>query len=283
MAPRFIPPNLIHRQPYGTSQSQVVPHNLLFSEPATATSKYAGQVDAGSGWAVPESTTEWTSLLAGTGIGNPSDLWLCQEAAGNLADSIGPNVLTAYNIPSYQNAVSGWSRKAINCQSQNDAFYNENGTNCGDIDTNSNLILLICAYGGTPSATKSIVNIGDPNHDARHMGVSNTPVFAAYGTGQATGNGSDNPGTGVHVALIQIDRTNGAFVVQTDQETIQPVYTAPAGGAYTYLSLGPDSSGDGTTAIYILYAALWHGSAAEMNSAQRTKLISLIQSPPAGG
>ena len=69
--------------------------------------------DATSGWYVPANATEWTALLAGTGIANPSNLWLSQQASGNLPDSIGSTPLVPFNGPSYQNTVAGWSRKAV--------------------------------------------------------------------------------------------------------------------------------------------------------------------------
>src|SRR5262245_47294003 len=71
--------------------------------------------DATSNILVPANAAEWAQVLASAGIssGGPSALWLFQEASGNPADSVGSFTLTASGTPTYQAAVSGWTRKAI--------------------------------------------------------------------------------------------------------------------------------------------------------------------------
>ena len=72
-------------------------------------SEFAGAADGPQGWAVPSSAAGFTAL----GIPPPTSLWLCQEASGNLADSIGANTLTAFGTVGYQASVTGWTRKAV--------------------------------------------------------------------------------------------------------------------------------------------------------------------------
>ena len=68
--------------------------------------------DATSGKYIPQTAAEWTTLLAGSGIPNPSLLWRCQETSGTLADSIGSFTGTIPSgAPTYANAVPGWSSK----------------------------------------------------------------------------------------------------------------------------------------------------------------------------
>ena len=59
----------------------------------------AWTVDDGSGIGCPANATEWAAVIAAaalTGVVTvPDALWLCQEASGDLADSIGTYTLTA--------------------------------------------------------------------------------------------------------------------------------------------------------------------------------------------
>src|SRR6185312_9979983 len=68
--------------------------------------------DATSGRWIPQSAAEFSSLYSGTSIANPSSLHLCQEASGNLADSIGSRPFVGSG-GTYRSAVTGWARKAV--------------------------------------------------------------------------------------------------------------------------------------------------------------------------
>lgn len=66
-------------------------------------------IDATSGVYVPSTSEQWTAL----GLVVPDSLWLCQEASGNLTDSIGSLTLTATTTPQYQQDAAGWTRKGV--------------------------------------------------------------------------------------------------------------------------------------------------------------------------
>lgn len=57
---------------------------------------------------VPSNAFQW-SMLGYT----PTHLFLCQEASGNLADTIGALTLTANATPLYQQTVTNWTRKFV--------------------------------------------------------------------------------------------------------------------------------------------------------------------------
>jgi hypothetical protein len=71
--------------------------------------------DSTSGIYWPSNVAEWTTTLSVAGLagGNPTGLWNCQDASGNLADAIGSQVLTVTGAVLYQQAISGWSRKCF--------------------------------------------------------------------------------------------------------------------------------------------------------------------------
>ncbi len=234
---------------------------------------YTGTVDATSGWAVPASTAEWTSLLAGSGLANPSLLWLCQEAAGNLADSIGSGTGAKGGAPTYQNAVSGWSRKAVICRnSAADIF------DYGSWPAASSLVLAIVNFPASDSeATPNIVTFGGVfgAQVGCYLQTSSNPTKVRLFTHGDTGTNGTNNTTGVHPLIVQVNDTAGTAVVQTDLETVS---ASTAVDSYGDLFIGGNNvkswnaGGQG-----YLYLAAWTGVGAEFSVGNRATLLSLIK------
>src|SRR5688572_21866709 len=97
--------------------------------------------DEVSGWYTPNSGSEWTELLSGTGLSNPDALYKCDEGSGDLTDTLGGiGTLTKFSTSQvYQSPARGWKRKGIKFPSSdaNAAYYT---TAHGDIDTTSFLV-----------------------------------------------------------------------------------------------------------------------------------------------
>lgn len=244
--------------------------------------------DATSGIWYPATAAEVTSLYSGRGIGAPVHGYLCQEAAGNLADFIGAVPLVKFNAPQYQVAFPGHTRKAIGYNANNDChFYSPVTANdVGDITNVSSSVLIFGAAANSlgsapPTQVKNMVNLGS-GANARNFQWSATSKYQiAGGGGQATGTGTATPGVGVHGAIVEVNRTGTALVVQDDQETISPTYTAPAAGT-AYLSIGPDAVGDaGQTLTLVGYMLMWAGANAEFTAAQRASIIDCHYNGPA--
>lgn len=127
--------------------------------------------DALSGKYAPANSTEWAIVLSAAGItsGGPSLLWLCQEASGNLADSIGTFTGTMTGAPvTYQQPITGWSRKGIQGS--------DSGTGLGNNQDS-----------GLPDASvASMLSIG--------YSILNSPVSAGTKFISAIGSGSTNIG-----------------------------------------------------------------------------------------
>src|SRR5207248_3894831 len=92
--------------------------NAAWATQHTVTYDYTNSVtrDATSQWFVPQSSTEWTELLAGSDIPNPTNMWKCQESVNPLNDSIGTISLSDTGHTSgisFNQAVTGWTRKAV--------------------------------------------------------------------------------------------------------------------------------------------------------------------------
>lgn len=67
--------------------------------------------DGPGNWYVPEAAAQFTAL----GLAPPDFLWLCQEASGDLASTIGSLALVKNGAvdPLYQQSITDWSRKFV--------------------------------------------------------------------------------------------------------------------------------------------------------------------------
>lgn len=243
--------------------------------------------DEVSGQYTPASAAEWTELLAGTGLANPTGLFLCDEPSGNLADTIGGiGALTLFSSAAYQRPARGWKRKGVSANGDaNCAFYT---TAHGDIDTESMLVLVYVDFPTTPGATWDVAKLGQfAGTNQRFCQITSGGAIQAAGNGgQATATGNvDLTATG-HGAvgrtgralLLQVNRATSSFVVHHEVETVSPAWTAPAAGTAGF-SIGPDGVGS-SDAVY-LYVAVWKGANAEMSPAQRATLMRKLQQGPA--
>lgn len=233
----------------------------------------AWTVDATSGKGVPINGAQWTSVMSSAGIvsGIPSSLWLCQEASGALADSIGAISLTAWNSPAYQQPIAGWSRLAVAADDSVDAFYSI-GT--GNTATTSYALLAYVALSAAPSAARPILSIGGGVGDAdiRRAVVTTAPVYSARGNGGVvTVDGASSPGTSVRPVVLLFNRATSTFAVLTDQEKLTTVWVNPVDGTSQYMSLF-----DGCETGRILYAALFSGTAAQLSAAQIKTLLQTL-------
>lgn len=261
----------------GVPRSLFRPENRILNiSDTTGLAAYTGAVDATSGWAVPASADDWTSLLLGTGIGNPTSLWLLQEAAGNLADSIASNTLTAAGL-TYQRAVTGWTRKGVGSTSDGGAPTGLNNAGAiGDLATNSHLMLGIVKVFAAPAATRDIFGFGG---SITYRGAQFTAAGAYKATpndGSATATGAADAGATVRPVVLRVNRAAGTWGIITDQESVTPSpYTAPpAGGSAIFLGAAVTA----TPNYAVLYLTCWRGAAAEMTDVQVTELIRRIKS-----
>ena len=232
---------------------------------ADPTSAAGASRDAASGIYVPATSSEWSSL----GLTAPGNLWLCQESSGNLADSIGSISLTAVNGPTYQQSVSGWTRKAV---STTDGTANQNfGSTAAalpDIATTS-AMLLMYAQVTTIGATRGSCLLGTTT--TAELRALTTPAYRML-SGANLATGASNPTGSVRPIVVKIDRTGSTCKAYTNQEIMAPTFSSGMTGKQVMLGY----SGGAPPTQLIVYAALWQGSAAERTDAQvRSMLQSL--------
>jgi RHS repeat-associated protein len=231
--------------------------------------------DATSHWFVPQSSTEWTNLLVGTGIPNPTNLWKCQETGGNLADSIGSATLTAHNNGgmSYAQTVSGWTRKAVALAEGFTSNWQSTSTLCNPATTKCTMFGII--YQAIPTVQRDVFSMGDGNGaraDANKVVIfTNRLQTQEVWNGTAT-NGPTNSFAATHRWVVSADPVNHFTASNDNGTSFGPTWatSTSASGAFTMGSLSLSSA-----ASKYLYMALWNNAA--LTSAQQQTLVNRIQ------
>lgn len=236
--------------------------------------------DATSLIRVPSSLTQWQDFNAyhvAIGTANfpnvlPSSLFLMQEASGNLADSIDAITLTATGISLiYQQAVTGWTRKAFAIPGGLAAHQAQNTTTAVDISATSAMwMLYVRMPAATPVAVRRLARI---NATGIRADISTAPVIqcVSNGAGGSTVSGAANPTGGVRLLILQANRALPQTRVYTSQEKISGTV-----GTYATIALGVGSSGGFAADAGYLYGPLFTGAAAELSDAQVKSLAQAL-------
>lgn len=248
--------------------------------PSSAALPYS--TDAASGKAVPASSAEWSAFIsaAGLSVSAPSYLHLCQEASGNLADTIGGLTLTANGSPAYQQAVAGWTRLGVkgDALTANQRFRNITAPNPS---TTSMAMFAYVAVGALDATVRSVLGFGAISDTNVSAYVNAAPVVSRFKYRESanisdTSTAIDYAGLVVPMMLL-VDHTGTRARFYTNQERLSPTYGLPS-TATTYF-LGADA---GTwAATTILYSCGWTGAAAEISDANVKALFTALgYSPP---
>ncbi len=225
--------------------------------------------DATSGIYVPASAAEWTTFIAAAGlsIAVPDALWLMQEASGNPADSIGSLTLTASGIGiTYQQSVTGWTRKAIKFADANTSQLRSTGASLPDVSTASQLTLLL-AQLAVPSSTAKVMAHGTVRNEIR---ITTTPRLRAQSNGNIA-DGSVSP-TGSVIPIGLRSRAAVSVVGFSDTEKLTPTLAAVTGKAINFGAVGDATA----PPISLLYAVQWHNANAEMSDANYKLMLQAL-------
>lgn len=187
--------------------------------------KTAGRVgtfDSTSGIHAPTTANNFTAL----GITAPSNLWLCQEASGNLTDTLGGYTLTANGTPTYNNAITGWTRTALGfTETASQRFQGTAGT-LNPASTSVAWLVYFKLTGDPAAANRSMVVVAFSLSTGLNMLVG-TGGKVRINCVAVNTDGSVNHNDGnVHPALIVYDRTGGTVKIYTDKELITGTYNA---------------------------------------------------------
>jgi PKD repeat protein len=234
--------------------------------------------DATSGAYLPATNAEWTAMIAdiANGMSNPDEFWRFGAlASGNAPGVRGIIDLTTLNTPLYQQAVTGWSTKAVAWGEGTTKGFASTDADLPDMGTDDALVLMYVALTA-PAAGRNVLQLGTPSASRSSVEALNTgPYLRTFQGGTATV-GSSAVGTfsGVRAILFKVDRTNSAIRCYTDVEKISPVWDAD--GLGKAIAIGAGATGGSpllSCAASVIYMALWKGAGARISDAQAKSLI----------
>lgn len=233
--------------------------------PAPASPMAGVTRDATSGIYCPANAAEWSTVMAAAGIssGGPSLLYLLQEASSNVADSIGAFTGTV-TAASYQQPVTGWSRKAITGIDGGAGLIDNLSASLPDPSTTSMLMLSYAIVSAAPAAIRNVQSLATTNLATSRV---NTTPCAQGVSGASVVTGTSNPTGAVRPWVLEYDKTNSAVTVYTDQEKLSPTFTAASGQRHR---LHLDFAGG------FLYHVAFFGPAAELTDAQVKTLLQTL-------
>lgn len=226
--------------------------------------------DAASGIYCPANAAQWTTTLgvAGIATGNPTSLYLCQEAGGNLADSIGTNTLTLAGAGHlFQQAVAGWTRLAATTIDGTAGQKWLNSTTSPSAPATSVLVLgYIRMPAAAPAAARDVYMVSN-NADLRFNTTAKLrPTFGATADLVNVSTGATRP------VVMKVNNTATIEAIYTEQEKFLGTYALPA--TATFFSLGGQATLAGDFGY--LYVAEFAGAAAELSDAQVKTLLQTL-------
>ncbi len=228
--------------------------------------------DATSNVYVPASATEWTTFLAAVSLNGiiavPDALWLFQEASGNPADSIASFTLTASGAPSYQQTVSGWTRKAITFADGNAGSLASASASLPDLSAGSMMTLgYITLPAATPAGTRNLISEGTDATPA-FANVTNVPRLFAK-SGANTASGTLSPMNAVRPITVRHNLTASTMVAFSDAEKVTPTFGVTATGKALKFGAAANTAINGGP----LYGCSWFNANAEVSDANLKLLL----------
>lgn len=227
--------------------------------------------DATSGIYCPASSTEWTNFInrKALSVAVPSFLWLCQDSATPLADQIGGVTLAQTSTPSYQQTVSGWSRKFVTFPGGTTAQFSSVSASLPNISTTS---FTACMYAAipTPGTNTGVIGMGTTT-TAKITALTTVHPRADSGANTATGTGNLGASAVIPWA-IKVDRTNSNVTGYTIADKMVPTFSSGMTGVAFHL--GPTSGNSVPQSI--CYAFGWSGTNAEISDANMKALYQAL-------
>lgn len=229
--------------------------------------------DGPNNWRVPTKGDFGTLELAG--VPNPTSLYLCQDASGNILDSQSVNHLSPLGTVSYSNAVAGWSRVGFGLPTGNNRFVSQ----APALDPAATSVMMLAYVALTGGAGSGRAILGASFSSAGSSGdcrIGHTSTNLEFGKcANNTVNGVQAvQGIGVIPFLLRYDRTNSNMIVASHLEKITCTYNA-AVTSITAVNcwLGFGGSVVASAAMSVVWACVWTGADAELSDADtKTRL-----------
>lgn len=232
-------------------------------------------IDSSSGKSTPITADEWSEFITAKGllIAPPDGLWPMQDTSGPLVDVLGTVDLMPIGPWTYQQMVTGWSRRAVATTDGAGAlFRNTTDTSLPDVATSSMLVLLVYRNNGTPTLMRSLLFGGSGVPATLGQVDIDTASRLKLTVGSNSATGTVNYGADAYPLVLKLDRTNSQQKILTDREIIAPPYTALGSSRGIFLGAANNAAPDGRW----LYMAAWYGAHAEISDAEIMKLFAAM-------
>ena len=223
--------------------------------------------DATSNIFVPASATEWTNL----GLTAPDFQWECQDAASPLAAAIGGITLASAGTGhTYQDTVSGWSRKGIG--TQDNLTQDWASTNAGLPDVASNSVMYLILHrppASNPAAARKVATVG--TSPATSIQVTATGKYTFIGGANTANSTTTVTGGGVVPLVLKYNRTGSETKGYTNADKVTVTFSGTGTGKQVLLGGSTASASQEFLAVY-----LWKGANAEMTDAQVKSMLQTL-------
>jgi uncharacterized repeat protein (TIGR01451 family) len=222
--------------------------------------------DGTSGIYTPATAAEWTNL----GLTAPDLLWLMQEASGTLAETITGTVSLASSGTglSYQNAVTGWSRKSLKTTSATAGRWSSTNSALPDVSTTSCLLLIYGQVITCDTNGRGFCQLGTTT--SGRVDTVTTPTYRAVSAANTLT--ASNAATAVEPIVLKVDRTNSVVTMYTLSEKKTPTFGSTMTGKGLYVGGNASIS----SANQYLYGAAWTGSHGEMSDATVKSMLQTL-------
>lgn len=204
--------------------------------------------DGPAGVYVPTSNAD----LAQLGIASASSLWACQEASGDLADSIAAVTLAATGTADYQQTVSGWTRKfVVFTETTNERFSHAAGTYA--YGSGTSYAALWYVGPATVSANRDLILHSGSTNKARILSAGTASLVVEGVAATGSYNYAD---AAAHPFLYVYDDDADTATLYTDQEAISGTHAASIASGIK----GIGGSGTAPPACGLTLGIVWHGA-----------------------
>lgn len=245
-----------------STSAQATASNAATANGSQTTTVNLVSKDATAGVYMPASSTEWSNFIARKGltISPPTSLYLCQEASGNLTDSIGGFTATAAGSGiAYQQPLTGWARGSVKFTDAN-ATQQFSSTAVANLASNSWLRLALVDATHPATATRNMWLIGTASFLAIDCTTAGILDFKVSASGGATLSAYSGP----HLVGHLWDRANSRSIGYTETEKVTGTFSSAATGAKMTIGVGANTNGP----FGFGYIADWSGANAQMTDAQ---------------
>jgi hypothetical protein len=229
-----------------------------------------------SPYVIPTDATSWATHIADKALTTaaPTRAWVCQDASGSPAPSIGSLSLTAAGAVTYQQTETGYTTAPFYFLGVPDGGastgYHSTNAALPDPATTSQLMIVIGRVTTIPATARTLFHLASTNATIR---VNTDGKLRVLLCGSDSTSAASIGTADVHVFAVKIDETANTVLFATEVQNVSATYVSPASTRRIGVA-GFDNASAGFRIRAIYH---WEGAAAEAFTAAKIRelMISL--------